>query len=92
MEYDRTVLLVGNKQHYKEYVMARFRARMSSVRFPACARMIIIDRVRYVHVCTTQEARGYDSDETTYTYVGPYWPQVESVLLECTHYSPEVSL
>lgn len=88
-EYDRTVLIVGNKQRYKEYILPRLRARISYTKFPACARTIIIDRVRYIHVTTNKEARGYEPDETTYTYVGPYWPQVESVLVECHIYKSE---
>jgi hypothetical protein len=92
MEYVRTVLIVGNKANYMDFIRVRFRERLARMRIPSCARMVIVDEVRYVHVCTSGEARGYLSDETTYKYVGPYWPQVENVLLECQQYTPEVSL
>ena len=87
--YDRTVLVIGNKQRFKEYILKRFKSRFSGFLFPACAREILIDRVRYIHVCMPKEARGHDKRTTTYTYVGPHWTQVENVLLECVHYESE---
>ncbi len=87
-EYSRTVLVVGNIYNFRDYVKSRDASGLNPY-FPACARVIVMDGIRYVHVAQIKETHGYRPDETTYKYVGPHFDKIENILYECMRYEIE---
>jgi hypothetical protein len=84
MEYERTVLIIGSQQRFNHYICRLL--NNPKYRIPACARTIGVNGVRYVHIGRAREIHGYRADETSYKYIGPWFSQVETILLECHTY------